>query len=80
MAKEFTYKLNIDAETNALTNKLKSISTLLANLGQSGQEPQIQKILTQVTAKLDDLKLKASTPIRTASAFAPMEKDVAKLN
>ena len=36
MAKEFTYKLNIDAETNALTAKLKNISTLLANLGQSG--------------------------------------------
>lgn len=80
MAKEFTYKLNIDAETNVLTAKLKNISTLLANLGQSGQEPQISKLLTQITSKLDDFKTKASTPIHSASAFAPMEKDIAKLN
>lgn len=79
MAKEFTYKVNLDAETGQLTNKLKIVNDQLANLGKSGAEPGIGKSLLSLNERLDELKSKTSTPIRTMAAFGPMEKDLSKI-
>lgn len=80
MAKEFTYKLNIDAETSALTNKLKQMKAALESITSDGKEPKISKIITQLEDKLDALKTKANTPIRSEAAFGQMEKDVQGVN
>ena len=76
MAKEFTYRMNIDADINALSGKLKTLKSELASITDEGKEPKLSKLLDQLGTKLDALKSKASTPIKSEAAFGAMEKDL----
>lgn len=80
MAKEFTYKMNIDAEIGGLTTKLKTVKDALASVTNEGKEPKLAKILDSLASKLDGLKTKASTPIRSEAAFGSMEKDIQSID
>ena len=80
MAKEFTYKMNIDAEISGLTSKLKTVKDALASVTSEGKEPKISRILDQLTTKIDNLKTKANTPIKAEGAFTSMEKEVQSID
>ena len=76
MAKEFTYKMNIDADIGALTNKLKTLKETLSSITSDGKEPRLAKVLEQLGTHLDNIKSKANTPIKSEAAFGSMEKEI----
>jgi phage-related minor tail protein len=45
MAKEFTYKMNIDADISNLTSKFKSLKDALSSITSEGKEPKLTKML-----------------------------------
>lgn len=80
MAKEFTYKVKLEGEISSLTSQLKAAKTALSSVTNEGKEPKLGRILDSLGGKIDSLKTKAKTPIRSEAAFGGMEKDVQNFN
>ena len=76
MANNFTYKMNIDGDIGNLLGKLKTLKDQLASITSDGKEPKITKMLDQLGARIDAIKSKASTPIKSEAAFGSIENDI----
>ena len=79
MGKEFTYKMNIDAEIRAILSKLKTLGNSFEGLEGKGLS-NINHTLESIGKTIDAVKLKAAAPIKTEGALGSIEKDGIKIN
>ena len=79
MGKEFTYKMNIDAEISAILSKLKTLGNSFEGLEGKGLS-NINHTLESIGKTIDAVKLKAAAPIKTEGALGSIEKDGIKIN
>ena len=79
MGQKISYTVQIDGEIAALTAKLKEVRSAMDSALSSGKASGLDAVLKGLDRRLEQLKVKAQTPITSEAMFGRMLSDIANL-
>lgn len=74
--KTFKIQFDFDANIRDLQTKMQQISQQMGQIGQTSGTAQLQKQFDGLTAAIERVKIKASSPITSKSDFANLEREL----
>lgn len=77
--KEFSYKVRIEAETEALSKKMATVKESLRSVLASGKAPGVEKTFEEIERALGRLQQKTAQPIDSMAAFKGLEKEATSI-